>query len=98
VPITAILELRLKPESVDAAPAVLQEVLAVTRAFEGCLSLEVLTDVTDPTHVTIVETWESMERDLAYRAFRQTPEGKSTLGTLLAGAPTLAKYSTLASL
>ena len=98
MPITAILEVMLKPESVDAAPAVLQEVLAATRAFPGCLSLEVLTDEADPTHVTIVETWESLEQDLAYRAWRATPEGKSTLGSILAGAPKLAKYSTLLSL
>jgi hypothetical protein len=41
----------------------------------------------------VVETWASMEDDLAYREWRTTPAGASTLGTVLAGAPTLTKFS-----
>lgn len=92
--VTAILDMRLKPEVLDEAPATLRSVLKDTRAFHGCLQLDVLIDEADPAHVVVYEVWESAEADAAYRAWRATPEGKSALGTLLAGAPTMSKFST----
>jgi heme oxygenase (mycobilin-producing) len=79
----AILELTLKPESLADAPAILTETLEATRAFEGNLGCEVLIDHADETHVSIVERWESIEHDNAYRAFRATPEGANRLGTIV---------------
>ena len=43
--ITAFLELRVKPEALDQGlHAELHAILSDTRAFEGCLGVEVLTD------------------------------------------------------
>lgn len=53
-----------------------------------------LHDLADPTHVTIVEHWASIERDDAYRAWRASPAGASDLGDLLAAPPTLWRYET----
>ena len=91
--ITSILELQLKPGSPDAAHKVIHETLTATRAFPGCLEVTVLVDEHDPSHVTLLETWESLERDDAYRAWRATPEGASGLGSVLAGAPKLTRYT-----
>lgn len=91
--IAALLDLHLDPDALDRAPAVIRETLAVTRGFAGCLSLEILHDEADPAHVLIYERWNSAEEDAAYRAFRATPEGKSDLGTILAGPPTLTKFT-----
>jgi quinol monooxygenase YgiN len=96
--VTALLDLKLRADKVADAPAVIAAVLSQTRAFEGNEGLEVLVDVTDPTHLTVVEHWASIERDEAYRAWRATPEGASELGGLLAGAPTLTKYETQSTL
>ena len=96
--VTALLDLKLRVDKVDDAPAVIAAVLSQTRAFEGNEGLEVLVDVTDPTHLTVVEHWASIERDEAYRAWRATPEGGSNLGDLLAAAPTLTKYETQSAL
>jgi quinol monooxygenase YgiN len=93
VAITAILDLQLKPESLDAAPAVLHATLTDTRAFPGCLGVTVLIDSADPAHVVLYETWESVERDRAYRAWRATPEGASGLGSIMAGPPKLALFT-----
>jgi len=41
----------------------------------------------------LYETWESIERERAYRAWRATPEGASDLGSILAGAPKLILFS-----
>jgi heme oxygenase (mycobilin-producing) len=80
----AILDLQLKADSLETAHAVIHATLTGTRAFPGCLGATVLIDSDDPAHVIIYETWESIERDRAYRAWRATPEGASGLGSILA--------------
>ena|ERR1700761_6768012 len=91
--VTALLELKLKPDAVGKADSVMHETLTATRGRPGCLGVTVLVDQNDPTHVMVHELWESMEADQAYRAWRRTPEGASTLGEVLAGAPTLTWYT-----
>lgn len=86
--ITALLELRLKPDDLDAALRVLDEVLVATRGFAGNEGVEVLIDTADPAHVVVHETWASLEADGAYRAWRAT-EGTSGLGSVLTAAPVL---------
>jgi quinol monooxygenase YgiN len=80
----AILDLQLKADSLETARTVIHATLTGTRAFPGCLGATVLIDSDDPAHVVIYETWESIERDQAYRAWRATPEGASDLGSILA--------------
>ncbi|HEY5852585.1 MAG TPA: antibiotic biosynthesis monooxygenase family protein [Aldersonia sp.] len=93
--VTAILELKFKPDALDEARKVVGDILTDTRAFDGCLGVDVLVDASDETRWLAFERWESEERDAAYRAWRATPEGAITaLGPLLAGAPSLTKYTT----
>jgi heme oxygenase (mycobilin-producing) len=80
----AILDLHLKADSLETADKVIHATLAGTRAFPGCLGVTVLIDSDDPAHVVVYETWESIERDRAYRAWRATPEGASDLGSIVA--------------
>jgi quinol monooxygenase YgiN len=89
VAVTALLDLRLDPARLDEAHRVLTETLVATRAFAGNLGVEVTVDVSDPAHVVVVEHWESVEADTAYRAFRASPEGRNDLGTVLTGPPAL---------
>lgn len=91
--VTALLDLRLKPESIAIAPALIHEVLKDTRAFPGCLSVDVLVDSADPAHLILFEKWESAEADAAYRVWR-AGEGASNLGTILAIAPQLSVFDT----
>src|ERR1700712_38022 len=95
--LTAFLELRLNPDLLDAAYAKVREVLADTRAFPGCESVEVLVDHDDRAHVVVHERWESAEADAAYRAWRGG-DGVSNLGAVLAGAPVLTVLTTEYSL
>jgi quinol monooxygenase YgiN len=96
VAITAILDLQLKAESLESAPQVLHATLTDTRAFPGCLEVTVLVDSDDPAHVVLYETWESIEHDDAYRKWRATPEGVSDLGSILAAAPRLTRFTAAA--
>lgn len=89
---TAILDLQLKADSLETANDIIRETLTATRAFPGCVGITVLVDSDDPTHVLIHETWESIEHDQAYRAWRATPEGASDLGSIVA-ARKLTKFT-----
>jgi quinol monooxygenase YgiN len=93
VAITAILDLQLKADSLETASRVLRATLAGTRAFPGCLGVTVLVDNDDPAHVVVYETWESIEHDRSYRAWRASPEGASEVGTILAAAPKLSLFT-----
>jgi quinol monooxygenase YgiN len=89
----AILDLRLKADSLETAHKVIHATLTDTRAFPGCLDVTVLVDSDDQDHVLIYETWESIEHDRAYRAWRATPEGASGLGSILAAPPKLTQLT-----
>lgn len=89
--VTAILELRLDPARLPQARELLDTILIDTRAFDGCLAVEVLTDENDPAHVIAVETWQSLEHDDRYRQWRAGP-GASNLGTVLVTAPVLTRW------
>jgi heme oxygenase (mycobilin-producing) len=93
VALTATLELRLKADKLDSAFEVMHETLTATRAFPGCLSVSVLVDSADPAHVVVLETWESPEADNAYRQWRASPEGASSLGSVLAAPPSLTLFT-----
>jgi quinol monooxygenase YgiN len=89
--VLSFLDLRVKADAVDSATATIHETLIATRGRAGCLGVDVTIDVDDPTHFMLVEKWESIEADDAYRAWRATPEGASDLGAVLAGAPSLTR-------
>ena len=91
--ITAILDLQLKADSLETAHKVIHATLTATRARPGCLEVTVLVDSDDPAHVVLYETWESIEHDRAYRAWRATPEGASELSSILAAAPKLSLFT-----
>jgi quinol monooxygenase YgiN len=94
MPITVLLELRFKPESVQAARELMGRTLKVTRAFDGALQVDVLVDQDDEAHWIIYELWDTVEHDEAYRAFR-AGEGKVTeLPPLLAAPPVKTRYAT----
>lgn len=94
MPVTVLLELKFKAESVAEATEVFRRELAKTRAFDGNLVTEVLVDEDDETHWVIYESWESVAHDEAYRSFR-AGDGKITdLPALLAAPPVKTRYTT----
>ncbi|MGA1835990.1 antibiotic biosynthesis monooxygenase family protein [Herbiconiux sp. 11R-BC] len=93
--VISLLDLHLKADALEGAPALIASVLSATRAFEGNLGVDVIVDVEDPAHYVAVEKWESIEADDAYRAWRATPEGASALGEILAAAPTLTRSTVI---
>jgi quinol monooxygenase YgiN len=94
--ILSLLEFSIRPDRLADADAVMAEVLAATRAFDGCERLEVRRDLEDPAHIVVLEFWTSVEHDDAYRAWRATPEGVSTLREILADPPRLTRLAATA--
>jgi quinol monooxygenase YgiN len=82
--VTVLLDLRIKPASVAGAKGIVESVLVDTRAFPGCLGVDVLVDTEDEAHLLLIEKWESIEHDQAYRDWRATPAGASALSTIVA--------------
>ena len=92
MPITVILELRLKPDAVPAARDVMRRALKDTRAFDGNLGTEVFVDQDDERHWIINELWETVEHDDAYRSFRAGDGRLTELPPLLAAPPVKTRY------
>jgi quinol monooxygenase YgiN len=93
VPVAALLEFRFKPDVLDQVPDAMSRTLAVTRKFEGCQRIDVLVEDEDPSRYLLVEVWDSMAHDEAYREFRASPAGASELGPLLAAPPAVMYYA-----
>jgi quinol monooxygenase YgiN len=94
MPVTVLLELKFKAESVAEATEVFRRELAKTRDFEGNLVTEVLVDEDDETHWVIYESWESVAHDEAYRSFRAGEGRIADLPPLLAFPPVKTRYTT----
>jgi quinol monooxygenase YgiN len=82
----AILECQFKPEHADDGADWLRRILVATRAFDGCLAVEVFRDNDDRARFMVVERWASLEHDRAYRAWR-AGEGRITEGLELFAVP-----------
>jgi heme oxygenase (mycobilin-producing) len=89
--VISILDAKIKEDALESAPALITSILETTRAFAGSLGVEVAIDADDPAHFLLVERWDSIESDDAYRAFRATPEGASGLADVLAAPPVLTR-------
>ncbi len=90
--ITSVLDIQLRPDAPADAETRISSILCQTRARPGFLSADVVRDLDDPRHLVVIEVWESLEADQAYRAWRATPEGASELGELTGGQLVLTRY------
>lgn len=89
--ITALFEIRLVPETVAQALAIIAKAVAETSVFAGCQAVELLHAVDDPARVIVLERWESLEHDAAYRAWRAGEGAIAELPPLLAAPPRLTR-------
>lgn len=92
MPITVLLELTFKPDSVAAAREVMGRALTETRSFDGNLATVVIVDEADEAHWIVYERWESVAHDEAYRSFRAGDGKIVDLPALLAAPPVKTRY------
>jgi heme oxygenase (mycobilin-producing) len=89
VPITAIADLRFSREGLDEGLKALASMLPATRAFAGCIAVDVAQDQADPTHVLLIEAWESADDHRAYMAWRASSGTNTGLRGVLAAPPVI---------
>ncbi len=90
--ITSLLDIQLRPDPPADVETRITSILSDTRARPGLVSADVVRDLDDPRHLVVIEVWESLEADNAYRAWRATPEGANELRDLTAGQLALTRY------
>ncbi|MDQ7877090.1 antibiotic biosynthesis monooxygenase family protein [Microbacterium trichothecenolyticum] len=93
--VLSVFVVRLDPDLLGEAPALIRKTLEGTRAQPGCLGVEVSVDVDDPTRFVLVERWATIADDEAYRSWRSTPAGVPPLASLVVSAPTLTRAEVL---
>jgi quinol monooxygenase YgiN len=92
MPITVVLELNLKADHVDAVLAGLREILPDTRAFDGCVSVSVVRDADDPSHIALIERWEQRSDQERYFAWRQETGSLAAMADAATGPPRVTYY------
>jgi len=90
--ITSLLDVHFRRDVPEDAETRMHSILSATRARPGFVSADVVRDLDDPQHLVVIEVWESLEADQAYRTWRATPEGASELGELTEGRIALTRY------
>ena len=90
--IASVLDFQLRPDAPADAETRISSILSQTRARPGFLAADVARDLDDRRHLVVIEAWESLEADEAYRVWRATPEGASELRDLTEGQIALTRY------
>ena len=89
--ITVLLDLQAQADKVDALIKTFKEILPDTRAYDGCIGVDVQQNQDDKTNIVLVEQWESRAHYEKYFAWRNESGAMEKLGSMLAGPPSI-KY------
>ena len=87
MPVTVTLAFSVIPKRAEAFKALLRELLPDTRAYEGCLKVDVYEDQDNPGCIYLVEDWESKVHWQRYQAWRDESGISKVVGPFLAGEP-----------
>ena len=87
--VTVFLELNAQPAQADALKALFKEILPDTRAYDGCIGVEVVDNQDDKANIVLVESWESRGQYEKYLGWRQETGFVDKLGGFLAGPPSI---------
>ena len=87
MPVTVTLAFSVIPERAEAFKALLRELLPDTRAYEGCLKVNVYEEQENPGRIYLVEDWESKAHQQRYQAWRDESGIAKVVGLFLAGEP-----------
>ena len=88
-----LLEVNVKPESVDDMNALMKEIMPDTRAYDGCEGITVQSNADDPSNVVILEQWQSREHHEKYLAWRTETGVMGKIGAMLTGEPSIRYFN-----
>jgi quinol monooxygenase YgiN len=90
--VVVLLELQVKPEAVNEVKANFKKLLPETRAYAGCLGLDVYGNMDDSGNIVLYERWESRDHYQKYLAWRTETGVLNALGANLTGPPKIRYY------
>ncbi len=82
----------LKPENREAALALIEEIVKLSREEEGCISYTFYADLAEPNTIQVFEEWETEAALNAHLAQPHTQNFLASIGPLLAGPPNIVRY------
>jgi quinol monooxygenase YgiN len=83
-------------DRVDELKSILLNLVGPTRKERGCISYQLLQNKADPADFTFVEEWESEAAIAAHLSTSHVQDAFSKAASLLAAAPDIRSYFTLA--
>ena len=87
MPVTVTMAFSVIPKRAEAFKALLRELLSETRAYEGCLKVDVYEDQDNPGCICLVEDWESKAHQQRYQAWRDESGIAKVVGPFLVCEP-----------
>ena len=90
--VRVITEVQAKPGTGDEVVAFFRSILAETRAYEGCTSVDTVQNRDDADNVLLVAQWESHEQYDKYLAWQRDRGTSDRLKALLAESPTIRHF------
>ncbi len=68
--VNVLLELKIKPESVEDAKKLFEEILPDTRSYEGCEKITLCANDDEPENIMVFEYWQTRPHYEKYLAWR----------------------------
>ncbi len=86
---TVMLEINLKSDMVDTGKQTFKSILPDTRAYDGCIAVEVTENQEQAGNLVLVETWETRAKYEKYLGWRAETGALEQLGAMCEGAPSI---------
>ncbi|MGQ0846831.1 MAG: putative quinol monooxygenase [Sporichthyaceae bacterium] len=92
--VTVVLELNIQPDKADEFEKYLGSILVDTRARPGFQSIVTHRNTEDPAAFLAYEVWDSRADYEAYLGWRTENGSMATIGSYLAGPPSIRYFTT----
>lgn len=90
--VTVLAQIKTKPGLGDAVLDGLKGTLPDTRAYKGCLAIDIVRDLDDPDGIALIEQWENRSDHEAYLAWRMEEGTLAQMMEVLAEEPKFTYY------
>ena len=87
--VVVLLEMQIKPGSVNEVNAFLKDNLADTRGYEGCQGLDVYDNMDETGNLVVYERWDSRSHYEKYLAWRTETGTMDRVGAMLKAPPSI---------
>ena len=95
MPVTVTLGLQIKLDKLDEFKQAIKAAIPDTRAYSGCISIQVLEDQDKPGAITLLEVWGTKEDQIKYIAWRTETGFMEALGGMLESEPVIIYHDDL---